>query len=340
MAASYQTGISTSPTNLLQTIVSWLTGQGWSVDMSQAEGLTWRVHIHKSGLYVNMQAAEDTVIWPKQPSGNWDAGPGYGIGLYLGDDFDAGLYWSLQGGRPVRTDGSTAGCGMNLPSGPVAAYHFFDNGEDHITIVVERSPGIFCHMCWGPSMVKTGFSDDFPYFSASSSAYRNTFNDDLHVDRGGINITAYAPMSHMDKDPVTAGSVHSTAFVRVDAISFPDRWVGNCNNDDAQYAYTGRYLRCALNGNPESQATCDEDEFPGYQYMLSRVHQTAFAGALILPLHCYVLTDPGGRWAPVGYPPSIFWCEGVGHGYAAGAIYQIGGLDYMLFPHFAVRKAT
>ena len=38
MAASYQTGISSSPTNLLQTIVSWLTAQGWTVDLSASDG--------------------------------------------------------------------------------------------------------------------------------------------------------------------------------------------------------------------------------------------------------------------------------------------------------------
>ena len=57
-------------------------------------------------------------------------------------------------------------------------------------------------------------------------------------------------------------------------------------------------------------------------------------------MHLFVLTDPGGRWAPMGYPPNVFWCEGVGAGYAAREILQVGGLDYMLFPGFAVRKAA
>jgi hypothetical protein len=57
MAASYQTGISSSPTNLLQTLVTWLTNQGWTMDMSQADGSGWRAHLHKSGVYVNLRSA-------------------------------------------------------------------------------------------------------------------------------------------------------------------------------------------------------------------------------------------------------------------------------------------
>ena len=51
-------------------------------------------------------------------------------------------------------------------------------------------------------------------------------------------------------------------------------------------------------------------------------------------------TVPQGRWAPIGYPPTVFWTEAVGHGYSAGDVYQLGGQDYMLFPFFAVRKAA
>jgi hypothetical protein len=60
----------------------------------------------------------------------------------------------------------------------------------------------------------------------------------------------------------------------------------------------------------------------------------------VLPLHCFVLTDPDARWAPIGYPPSVYWCDVVGHGYGAGEVYQVGGLDYMVFPAFAVRKGA
>jgi len=241
-------------------------------------------------------------------------------------------------------DGSTIGAGANLPAGSVAAYHFFDDGEDHVIVVVERSPGIFCHFGWGPAMEPAGQPEAFPYFFGSSSAYMNTLDTAPPGDRHGINVTALPPMSHGDKDYSSYGGgiqmVHTTAMVRVDTGTFSGRWVGNGNWDDEGYGYSGRFMRCALNLHPDSQGTCDEDEYPGYQYLHQRVHQAAFAGALLLPLHCYALTDPGARWAPLGYPPSLFWCEAVGHGFASGEVYQVGGLDYLLFPHFAVRKGA
>ena len=140
MAAAYQTGVSSSPTNLLQTLVTWLVAQGWTSDSSASDGSGWRAHLHKSGVYVNMRAAANESIWPKTPgSGNWDSGAGYGIGLYLGDGYSGAAAWSQQSGRPLRIDGSVSGCGINLPSGSVAAYHFFDDGADNITIVVGRA---------------------------------------------------------------------------------------------------------------------------------------------------------------------------------------------------------
>lgn len=343
MAASYETGISSSPTNLLQTLVSWLVGQGWTSDMSQADGSGWRAHLHKGSLYVNLRAAENERIWPAA-SGYHDRGDGgYGIGIYLGTGFDSGAAWHLQASRPERSDGTTAGCGMNLPSGAVAGYHLFDDGADNITVVVERSPGIFCHMGWGPALGAAGQPEAFWYFHGSSSAYRNT-DDAVGQNRRGITLTAWPPCSHGDEDPASSGGssgdqVHSQTFVRVDATTFAGRWVGDGNHVSLGYGYVGRFLRDALNLNPASAGACGEGDFPGYRYVLDRVHQTAYAGALLMPLHVYVETSTG-RYAPAGHHPSVYWCTAVGHGFAAKTVYQVGGVDYMLFPHFAVLKGA
>jgi len=144
MAADYQTGISSSPTNLLQTLVSFLSAQGWTTDSSVADGTGWRAHLHKSGLYVNLRAAMNELIWPENGSyhdGLKGSTGGYGIGLYLGDGYSGAAAWHEQSGRPVRpTDGSTAGCGANLPSGSVAAYHIFDDGADHFVRYILVGP--------------------------------------------------------------------------------------------------------------------------------------------------------------------------------------------------------
>lgn len=349
MAAAYQTGISSSPTNLLQTLVSFLATQGWTTDSSVSDGTGWRAHLHKGSLYVNLRAAMDELIWPENGTYHdalFASTGGYGIGLYLGDGYSGGAAWHAQSGRPVRpTDGSTAGCGANLPAGSVAAFHIFDDGADHIIVVVERAPGIFCFFGWGPALEAAGQPEAFPYFFGSSGAVLNTYGGELTFSRGGIDITAWPPMSHADKEVSSYGTsieyVHATAYVRVDAATFSARWVGNCavGTGPEGYGYTGRRMVCSCNIGP-GDGGMNDDEYPSYEDMIDRIHQTAFVGSMLLPLHSFVLTDPDARWAPLGYPPSIFWCEAVGHGYGAGSVYQVGGLDYMVFPHFAVRKGA
>ncbi len=348
MAAAYTTGISSSPTTLLTTLVSWLSTQGWTVDSSASDGAGWRAHLHKSGLYVNLRAANNENIWPYTPvppgDGYHDLGfGGYGIGLYLGDGYSGAASWDMQSGRPVRVDddGSTIGCGANLPSGSVAAYHFFDDGNDHIIVVVERAPGIFCHFGWGPALEAAGQPEDFPYFYGSSAAVLNTLSTAPEGDRGGINISAYPPMCPGDKevssDTGAVERVHTTAMVRVDVATFSGRWVANCDPiNTGGYGGSGRGMACSVRVGPSPNYSGHVN----YANLRDRIHQTSFAGALLLPCHTFVLTDPAARWAPLGYPPSIFWTEAVGHGYGPGEIYQLGSVNYMLFPHFAVFKGA
>jgi len=347
MAAAYQTGVSSSPTNLLQTLVTWLVAQGWTSDSSVSDGSGWRAHLHKSGVYVNLRAAANESIWPKTPGGgNWDAGAGYGIGLYLGDGYSGGSGWSQQSGRPLRIDGSVSGCGMNLPSGSVAAYHFFDDGSDNITIVVERSPGIFAQMGWGLALANAGNPSSFPYFHASTSAYRNVFSGALAQNLGGINITCWPPMSHADLDLLTTifpnpSEVHATCFAKVDATTWSGRWISDASRLNEGAGYTGRLLRCALKDNPAvpDSGPMDESEFVNFKFVRGHAYQSAFTSPILLPLHvfCEMAT---ARWARIGYPGAIFWSEGVGHGISAGEIKAVGGLNYMFFPKFAVRKAA
>ena len=350
MAASYSTGVSSSPTNLIQTLVTWLQAQGWAVNFSEQapDEPGWEAHLNKGGIYVHMRAAEDERIWVRTindppPHVYYDRGQGWGIGLYLSDDYDNELRWYEQGARPLRVDtlpDSSLGCGLNLPSGPVAAYHFFDDGNDHITVVVEKTPGLFVHMGWGPSLVKTGYSSDYWHFYASTSFYNNTYK--LGEDEPGVSFTAAAPMAHSVKANLSSGQYClPVSFVRVDAAVFTPRWLSSAALNSYLYGYTGRYLRHSLNQSGTTSASLAIGKFPNYEHFQDqdRAHQTAFTGALLLPLHCFCerLT---ARYSPIGYPPTVFFCSAVGHGWAPGEVYQVGGLDYMVFPNFAVRKAA
>jgi hypothetical protein len=341
MPAGYSTGVASSPVNLLQTLVTWLVTQGFTQEHSASEGGGWAAALSMGGIYAVFRAAMNEEIWPKAAGGSHDSGTGgYGIGFYLADGWDGGESWFEQSGRPVRSpEGSTCGVGMNLPSGAIAGYHFFHDGDGNVVVVVEREPGVFAHLGWGPDLPGGGNPEAFPYFFGSSPAYMNTDPDPLN-DRAGVTITAYPPMCQGDRDKGSLGEVttdvHASGYVRVDAVSFAPRWVGNCEEDNDGYGWTGRFLRCALTLG-EAVGQLEADEYPDYQYWGSRVHQAAYVGSTLLPLHLFLETA-AARWAPIGYLPTVFWCEAVGHGYAKGQVYQVGGQDYMVFPRFAVRK--
>ncbi len=356
MAAAYSTGISTSATNLLQLLVTWLSAQGWTIDSSASEGTGWRAHLHKGGQYINFRAAGLEQVWPAAGGKFHDSGhhddvgtpgnlaKGYGIGFYLGTGYSGASAWNAQAGGPVRTDGSISGSGMNLPAGSVAAYHFFDDGLDNVTVVVERNAGVVCFIGWGPTMFNTGFPEPFWYFFGSSSAFQNTNPGPYFYDYPGTNVTAYPPMSHGEMGTgslQTAGSmlVHAKAFVRADVATVPGRWLSDGETANVEYGYAGAFLRSSLNANPLTTGRFDEGEFPNYRFLKGRIFQSAYAGALLLPIHCFAETV-SGLWTPVGYPPTVFWSEGVGHGYSIGSVYAAGGLNYMIFPGFAVRKAA
>ncbi len=327
MAASYSTGSASGPTDLLQKLVTWLVAQGWTQDMSQAVGTGWRAHLHKSGQYVNLRAiVNESTAWPYQYST-----AGYGIGLYLGDGFNSGLAWNLQSGAPLSSGTSNpVGAGMYLASGAISAYHFFDDGNDHITVVVERTAAVCAHMGWGPSLVKTGYSSDHWYFYGSSPSYYNAFLPGGSFP--GYDATAAAPMAHSFYYIGT----YATAFVRTDAAVYSYRWVGFVNSAGTSYGYTGRMGRCALD---VTTYMGNMTELPAIGSMQNRAWQSAFVGALLLPLHCFIQATTA-RWIPVGYPPTVFFCGAVGHGFASGEVYSVGGVNYMLFPGFAVKKAA
>lgn len=338
MAASYSTGSASSPTDLLQKLVTWLVTQGWTQDMSQAEGSGWRAHLHKSGQYVNLRAASGEYgIWTYRADSS--SYPGSGIGLYLGDGFDSGLAWNAQSGGPkyIGTT-NTVGVGLHLlGTGGIAAYHFFDDGLDHVDVVVERTAGNCAHMGWGPSLVKTGYTSDCWYFYGSSPSYANLY---YNLDYPGNNSTAAAPTGAAlySGDPL---GLFANAYVRVDESVYSARWVGFAYSSSYGYfGHTGRRGLSALYAASSSYlSTFGLTEIPAIGVMQDRGWQSAFVGALLLPLQCFVQAITA-RWIPVGHPPTVFYCAAVGHGFASGEVYQVGGLDYMLFPGFAVRKAA
>lgn len=324
MAASYQTGTPSSPTNLLQSLVTWLVTQGWTSNMSQADGTGWRAHLSKSGNYINLRATPgNESIWGFSTGGNTTM---FGIGLYLGTGFSSGSSWHAQAGAPIG-NGQTYSVGafMQTPTGAMSAYHFFDDGSDNIVVVVERTSGIYTHMGWGASLSKAGTWTGGPYFFAPWSAYLG--QTATNGTPGTSSSSAFTPFCYGDNN----GFINS--FVRADVDAFTNKWLSNGNQTTAQYGWTGK--RCT-SGHLLTVAL--PVEVPQYSAaLMSRLTSAMNGQAVLLPVRVYASRDAGG-YSLLGDVPNLFVSNGAGYGFVSASIYPIGAENYMMFPNFAVRK--
>lgn len=330
---AYSSGTATSPTDLLQQLVTWLVGRGWTQDMSQADGVGWRAHLHKSSFYINLRAVMNdsggTTVWG---GGVLNTG-GYGIALYAATGFNSGNAWNAQAGGPIAS-GQTYTVGASCPftSGiSITGYYFLDDGNDNITVVIERAPGIFVHFGWG-SITKAGAVTGGPFFYAPAPGYYQAQNTNNPGGYGG-NTSALCPFCDTD----SIGSNYYSSFLRADVDSFTGKWIGIANAGAVAPAqgYTGKAGASTVPGGLSgNQVTVN---VPHYGSFNARQTSSQNLQANLLPIHVFGARDAGG-WSLLGTIPSVFYSSAVGDGYAAKDEIQIGSDTYKLFPNFAVKK--
>lgn len=330
---AYQSGTATSPTDLLQQLVTWLVGRGWTQDMSQADGVGWRAHLHKSAFYINLRAVMNdsgaTTIWG---GGILSAG-GYAIALYAGTGFNSANGWNAQAGGPIGS-GQTYTVGASCPftSGiSITGYHFFDDGNDNITVVIERAPGVFVHFGWG-SITKAGTVTGGAFFYAPAPGYFQAQPSSNPGAYGG-SVSALCPVC--DTDSIT--SSYYSSFIRADVDSFTSKWIGiaNAGAVAAAQGYTGKLGASAVPGGVSGVSA--NANVPHYLNFKDRQTSSQNLQANLLPIHVFGARDAGG-WSLLGTIPSVFYSSAVGDGYSAKDEIQIGSDTYKLFPNFAVKK--
>lgn len=320
---AYATGSSFSQNDLLQQLAAWLVIQGWTLDASQADGAGWRVHLHKSGIYVhirvrpaNLDPFNGHISWVcKVPT----------MALYLSSGFEAGTagYWyNNMNGAPMGTDGKVCGECLVLNEGANFGYHFFHDGNDNYTIVVERNAGLFSALGFGFSLIKHG------------GAWTGGQYIWGHFTGGGVNDypanqSSYAPFIYGAMEAITSNA----GLVRADVNSFADQWI--CigpNTSSARGNWTGKRGYSTHEGKGTLPTTIpytkDLDN-----YTVSAVNNQA----VLLPIRIYVDLDEEGP-ALLGTVPSHYRTKAVGSGYLATDLVQYGADTYMLFPNFAVKK--
>ena len=160
---AYATGVPVSETDLLQTLVAFLAAQGWTTNLSVADGVNggWRAHMSKGGVFVNLRAMYNECAWPAFAGGNMN-----GIGLNVGTGFNGSNPWYDQAGVPqyigsgpypggvqLSTNNNTA---PNYSFRPFSRYHFFTDPLDNVVVVLEKAANVFGFMGWGATLIKSG----------------------------------------------------------------------------------------------------------------------------------------------------------------------------------------
>jgi hypothetical protein len=324
---SYQTGTATSPVNLLQTIVTWLVSIGWTQDMSQADSVGWRAHLHKSGNYVNLRAAMNEQIWV----GGSSQTTNYGIYMYVGTGFSSGAAWNAQAGAPIGSGQAyVIGVGMGLPSGAIQNYYFFgDATGDNVVLVVEKTPAVYVHLGWGLSLVKAGTWTGGPYFFGSLCGYY------AGAPTAGAGTTATSFCPCCDGDTFQCGN----CFIRCDVDTFTGKWLGcGSQNSPSSIGYTGKFFASSVSGSmtPRTLGPRYSDGNAANSWQNNQT--SAIDGrANLLPVHLWAIRDTGGV-SLIGTVPNIFWSNGVGVGFSNASEYVLGPTTYKMFPNFAVIK--
>lgn len=341
---SFQSGTATGPTDLLQQLVTWLEGIGWNLDRSQTDGGMggWRAHLDLDGVFVNLRAKQTTGSDPIF-AGEADAG-GYCIALYLGTGHDGSFAWNAQAGAPL--DGTTSaviGASMWLTAGPYTNYYFFaDASGANVTVVVEKTPGVYGHMGWG-NLVKNGAWTGGAFFFGTLAGYFAGYRS-FAPNTPGATATAFCPMCHSDD----GNNSQSAAFVRVDVDSFTGKWVGISMGAYGAGGWTGKLGAssvCGSTAQPTGIAPYTNTAFnPASNPQPFQYSQTSEADgrANLLPILLWVqrdgAVDGNHAYSPIGAPPGLFFTNGVGNGFAGAEDYPLGGDTYTMFPNFAVKK--
>ena len=340
MSAAYSTGSATGPIDLLQKIVTFLVAQGWTSDSSVTYGTGWRAHLHKNGQYVHFRALANEAA---SLSTAWGASvgyttAGYGIAMYLGDGYNGSNAWNAQSNGPVDvTYAYRVGVGMLLSSSAIPTYHFLDDGNDNVMIIADKGSGNTAYLGWGPSLVRSSTLSDWYFFGSAPHWFCAAI--DSYGPYYGSTLPAWIPASQ-GAFSTNFNCNMATLFVRVDASIFGARWCSNTDTSTSSNAgytgFTGKYA-WGWFGTPGHLLGMN-GYVPNGQYVFqNRGWQTSFVGALLLPIHIFML-NANGRYNPVGYPPSVFAFAGVGHGFSSGQIAAIGGVNYLVFANFAVKK--
>lgn len=158
MAVNYETGVASTPADLLTKLITFLTGLGWTAQVP----LSGDIVLSRGTIFAGIDATTT----------GWDT-----RGCL---SFDGGLAWNAQP--------NNSGVSQNTlwTAGPYTAYHFFagdEGGRYYAHVTVEISAGSFKHWVLG-ELVKSGTYTGGTYVDSvradTNSLTMNTSNSSGH----------------------------------------------------------------------------------------------------------------------------------------------------------------
>ena len=139
---AFQTGVTTSIENLLQTLSTFLQANGWTEDFATT-GDPGRIAFSKNSMFIAISYSETG----GSPAGIMNLYPN------TSNDNSAQVWNSTgdSGGSNLTNTPNTGNLNVNNIGGPHTAYWFFENDANpaYIHVVVEVDTGRFRHFGWG-----------------------------------------------------------------------------------------------------------------------------------------------------------------------------------------------
>jgi hypothetical protein len=335
---AFENSAATDPKDLVQKLNIFLSANGWTSDMSAADGAGWRVHLHKGAQYVHLRAQMNEVA-PFQSSHGVN---GYSVALYLGTSFVGGNAWNDQEvGSPVESGAPTrpVGAGMKMQAGAIPNYYFFtDTSNANVTVVVEHASGIYSHIGWG-SLEQIGSWTGGDYFFGTWGGF--FLNDPSTGAQPGDGVLQSANAPGTWADPTSLPNW----FVRADVDSFMGKWI--CGGDVVAgfEGFTGKNGGSGVGGVGTVFAANSKIPTLWNIYAgagdFSQQTSEQDGRSNLLPIVLYAQRDGSGPgYSPLGQLPTAYVSNGVGAGWAPGSDYTIGADTYTMFPQFAVLKVV
>lgn len=289
---AYETGTSTSITDLLDKLRVFAVANGWTLNFQGAR-------TSGSGQAVQLTKGSMACTWIAATSSNGVNDPGHYLGAYQHDAYSAGGGTENQANKSAVTY-------ANDMTGPFIAYHFFtgtERGSDYLYVAVETTAGIFKHVGVG-KLVSMGALSNGHFCFAVRWDYGNNLN---------IATTTHAVGFDSGEQGTRKGT---STQIRADSDALSPRWL------DA-YSNTGNRLGGGFR-------VADSTGARGFVYGPVRNSASAISGRTAL-IPCMVTGErPSSLFSVLGYPPGIRWVKL--DFLDPGAILTLGAEQWKVFP--------